>query len=110
VGRRPVLDKRGEQELAALLELGLRQPRIAAVMNVSVRTVQRHAQRKREMEKVLALDVDAALAAVPSIDQVLADNGQPRQRARRSRSRSRAWRRAAVELEAISPERWGSSP
>jgi hypothetical protein len=106
MGRSPALDARGEHELAVLLDLGLRQPRIAAVLGCSVRTIQRHAKRRRDAGELQTLD--DALAAVPSIEQVLADDAH-RLTARRSRRPSRAWRQAAVELETTDPERWGGS-
>jgi hypothetical protein len=106
MGRPPALDAHGEHELAVLLDLGLRQPRIAAVLGCSVRTIQRHAKRRRDAAELQTLD--AALAAVPTIEQVLGDDAH-RPMARRSRRPSRAWRQAAAELETVDPERWGRS-
>jgi hypothetical protein len=99
-GRPRALDAREERELAALLDLGVRQPRIAAVMGCSVRTVQRHAQRRREEAEAQALDLDAALAAIPSLTETLADEHRQRPKTWRARRPAAAWREFADELDA----------
>ena len=112
-GRPRALDAEAEALLDRLLELGLTQRAAAAALGVSIRTVQRFEQERRQVAAAAPRDFDERLGEYLATDvsQTLGPPPKPKPRSRGRRRRSVPdWRASARRLAALYPERWDTPP